>query len=399
MSQKKKELQKLLKDEAAKKELERQKRMKITMIVTAVVVVLIITAAVVIDALRADKTADENGIDYSIGLKDDGKIKGVDVSKIATVADIDSVSKNAEDYYPDKETEDTYINALLEMYPALDDKKGVTVKKGDRISIDYVGYVDGEEYEGGNTNNAGIDMTVGEEGYPGTFEEQIIGHKTGETFDVNIDFEEDFANPDLAGKSVRYAVTINGMLSASEFNDAFVEKYFSSYVSSADEFMEEYRKSLAETNYDKYLIDYIRNNTQVSKIPSGYLKNLEKIERQKDEKQLEALNESYMNLYQKTAYNDVYEMKDMDKTQYEEDIRNRAETAARKNIVIQAAFEKFNLSITNEDINEVLEFYSYTEEDYSVAAERFGEQYINQMAMEKALETYINDNYNLAGQE
>lgn len=392
MSRKKKIMQQRLKEEAARKAVKRQKRGVIAMVIAAGVICGIIAGAIIYDTLNEKETV----LDYSVGLAEDGTIKGVNVAEAVTLADMGAVSTDYHDYLPDQETEDTYIDAMLESYPLLDDTPGVEVKEGDMISIDYVGYVDGVEYEGGNTNKAGIKMTVGSEGYPGDFEQQIIGHKTGETFDIEIDFEEDFANANLAGKHAVYSLTINGMLSKGTFNDEFVSKNFGNYVSSADEFLEMYRKSVAESNFDETLLQYLKDNSSVSDIPENYLKKLQTLEKNKDDKQLQTTNDAYINMYGSAAFKDIYEMKKMDAAQYEEDVKTRAKSNAEKAMIIQAAMEQFNLTVSQDNINAVLSSYAYEEDQYDEAVERFGEPYIYQMAMEKEVEAYLKDNYNLS---
>lgn len=392
MSRKKKIMQQKLKEEAARKALERQKKGKITIAIVAGVICGIIAGAVIFDTIREKEVK----IDYSAGLEADGTIKGIDSSKTVALADMNEVSTDYMDYLPDKETEDTYIDAMLESYPILDDTPGIVVKEGDKISIDYIGYVDGVEYEGGNTNNAGIRMTVGEEGYPGDFEQQIVGHKTGETFDVNIDFDENFGNENLAGKSVVYKLTINGFLTKGTFDDEFVQSTFGSYVSTADEFLEMYRRSAAETNFDNSLLQYVEENSVVSDVPAGYLGKLKKLEKNKDLKQMQTANDAYVNMYGESAYKDIYDMKSMNKEEYDADVKKRAKEAAEKALIIQAAFENFNLTVSQDSINAVLQSYAYEEDQYDEAVERFGEPYIYQMAMEKELESYLKDNFALS---
>ncbi|MGI6117648.1 MAG: FKBP-type peptidyl-prolyl cis-trans isomerase [Bilifractor sp.] len=93
----------------------------------------------------------------------------------------------------------------------LDTTEGVAVEDGDKVNIDYTGYLDGEEFEGGSTEGNGTDLEIGSNTYIDGFEEGIIGHKTGETFDLNLTFPEDYGQSDLAGKDVTFTVTINGI--------------------------------------------------------------------------------------------------------------------------------------------------------------------------------------------
>lgn len=88
---------------------------------------------------------------------------------------------------------------------------GVAVKDGDTVNIDFTGYIDGETFDGGSTNGAGTDLVIGSGGYIAGFEEGIIGHTVGETFDLNLTFPEDYWDEDYAGKDVVFTTTVNGI--------------------------------------------------------------------------------------------------------------------------------------------------------------------------------------------
>lgn len=85
----------------------------------------------------------------------------------------------------------------------------VKVENGDTVNIDYVGYIDGVEFEGGSTDGAGADLVIGSGTYIDGFEEGIIGHTVGETFDLNLSFPDDYWNTEYAGKDVVFTVTLN----------------------------------------------------------------------------------------------------------------------------------------------------------------------------------------------
>lgn len=87
----------------------------------------------------------------------------------------------------------------------------LTVKDGDTVNIDYVGSIDGVEFEGGNTNNAGTDLTIGSGLYIDDFEEQLIGSHPGDTVNVTVTFPEDYQQEDLQGKEALFVVTVNGI--------------------------------------------------------------------------------------------------------------------------------------------------------------------------------------------
>lgn len=87
----------------------------------------------------------------------------------------------------------------------------LTIKEGDKVSIDFVGYVDGEEVEGGNTQGHGIDIVVGDGKLIGDMETQLIGHHPGENFTMTITFADDYKNEDLRGKEATIDMTVNGI--------------------------------------------------------------------------------------------------------------------------------------------------------------------------------------------
>lgn len=87
----------------------------------------------------------------------------------------------------------------------------LTVEDGDTVNIDYTGYVDDVAFDGGSTNGAGADLTIGSGTYIDDFEEQLIGYHVGDTVTVNVTFPEDYGNEELNGKDAVFEVTINGI--------------------------------------------------------------------------------------------------------------------------------------------------------------------------------------------
>lgn len=95
--------------------------------------------------------------------------------------------------------------------PAYNTDKSLTVKDGDTVNIDFVGSVDGVEFEGGNTQGYGADLVIGSHTYIDDFEEQLIGSHPGDKVDVYATFPESYRNQDLAGKEALFKVTLNGI--------------------------------------------------------------------------------------------------------------------------------------------------------------------------------------------
>lgn len=87
----------------------------------------------------------------------------------------------------------------------------LTVEDGDKVNIDYVGSVDGVEFDGGSTQGKGTDLVIGSGLYIDDFEEQLIGHHPGDQVDVYATFPEDYGKEELNGKEALFEVTINGI--------------------------------------------------------------------------------------------------------------------------------------------------------------------------------------------
>ena len=120
----------------------------------------------------------------------------------------DSSGTAETDNTSDTGTSDTSENTDT---PVLSTDNSLTIENGDTVNIDYVGTVDGVEFDGGSTNGAGADLTIGSGRYIDDFEEQLIGSHPGDTVEVNVTFPEDYGNEELSGKDAVFEVVINGI--------------------------------------------------------------------------------------------------------------------------------------------------------------------------------------------
>ena len=80
-------------------------------------------------------------------------------------------------------------------------------QNGDIADIDFEGFVDGVAFEGGKAEH--YNLTLGSGTYIDNFEDQIVGHTPGDTFDVTVTFPEDYGNEDLNGKEAVFETTLN----------------------------------------------------------------------------------------------------------------------------------------------------------------------------------------------
>ncbi|WP_298127496.1 trigger factor [Brevundimonas sp.] len=106
------------------------------------------------------------------------------------------------------------------------DKKGKTVKaaEGDQVTIDFIGKVDGEVFEGGSMNDA--DLVIGSNRFIPGFEEQLKGVKVGDEKTLNVTFPADYGAAHLAGKAATFDVTVKAIKAEAdtEIDDAFASR-------------------------------------------------------------------------------------------------------------------------------------------------------------------------------
>lgn len=98
-------------------------------------------------------------------------------------------------------------------------------KADDRVTIDFVGSVDGEEFEGGKATDFVLFMGQGRM-IPG-FEDGIVGHKAGEQFDIDVTFPEEYHAENLKGKAAKFAITLKKVenMVLPELTEQFVKKF------------------------------------------------------------------------------------------------------------------------------------------------------------------------------
>ena len=99
------------------------------------------------------------------------------------------------------------------------------VAEGNRVNINFIGKVDGEEFEGGKAEDFALEIGQGRM-IPG-FEDGIIGKKAGEEVVVNVTFPEEYHAENLKGKDAEFAITVNKVevQELPELNDEFVTKF------------------------------------------------------------------------------------------------------------------------------------------------------------------------------
>ena len=235
------------------------------------------------------------------------------------------------------------------------------VRDGDVVNIDYVGRIDGEEFDGGS--DEGYDLIIGSGTFIDGFESGLIDHKVGETVTLELTFPEDYGDSTKAGVDAEFDVTINAIQEyvLPPLDDAFVASLgitdeFGNTIGTVDEFRTYVRNYLIESNESQFtqrLEEAIRNTlAEKSKfkkdVPQAMVERINATMVQ--EITMYAMQNYGIDLktYMQLAYMSTEES-------YLDDIRNLAEENVKKNIIIKAVADKENLSLSDEDFQAELE--------------------------------------------
>ena len=147
---------------------------------------------------------------------------------------------------------DEQINHLREHHANMVDAPDSKVAEGDFITLDFVGTVDGEKFEGGESKD--FPLEIGSHKFIGDFEEQLIGLKIGDEKDVKVTFPENYHAKNLADKPAIFHCKINSIKHKElpELNDEFAKKV--SKFETLAEFKADVKKNM-EANAERRAVE------------------------------------------------------------------------------------------------------------------------------------------------
>lgn len=385
------------KREQRRKEVARDKKKQLisriitTAVICAIIAVFVFFAgkSIYLAAIRTTSSSD-----MSAGLTADGKIDGVNVSESVTLADYENITIPDDEVNTDEQVQKD-IDDLLSEYKEISNDVSLEIADGDEVSIDYVGTIDGVEFDGGNSNNAGYDLTIGSGSFVDDFEQQLIGSHPGDNVSVEVTFPDDYSSEDVAGKDAVFAVTINGIYRAAEFNDEFLEKnsLTTDEITTADE----YRASLAdkyyEENLENFLSDYILENSTVNTYPKNYLNIMKSVTKNNDESTASYYNQMFSS-YGMESYSNLWDMTgDKNELEYEKSLTERAKETVKQAMVYQAIFEKAGLTIDMEAAKAEMNEENGDDTYADTVLQSYGEGYMAQNEIHDAVTEYLMELY------
>lgn len=156
----------------------------------------------------ADDYAYLANFSFSDAYDENGYLKGITALDYVTLPDTESFTLSDDATTVSDSDIDNYIsNNILSNYKTTNEITNRAAENGDTVNIDFAGSIDGVAFDGGTGSD--YDLTLGSGTFIDGFEDQIVGHMPGETFDVNVTFPDDYQATNLAGKDAVFATTLN----------------------------------------------------------------------------------------------------------------------------------------------------------------------------------------------
>ena len=222
---------------------------------------------------------DYEAFDYSDGLDESGYWSGIKALDYVTLPeDFGSIALKENDLTPTEDELQQQVDNLLNQYTSSQPVTGRAAQSGDVANIDYTGTVDGVAFTGGTAT--GYDLTLGSHTFIDGFEDQIIGHNIGDTFDVTVTFPEGYGDSTdaegntitLSGKEAVFSVTLNAITQSvvPALTDEWVEANFaaSDDLHTADALRQYFDRALYANNLDNAAMDYLLTNSTFKEVPT-----------------------------------------------------------------------------------------------------------------------------------
>lgn len=221
---------------------------------------------------------DYENFDYSAGLDENGYWSGVKaLDHVKLPEDAAAIPVPKAEVQPTSEEIQAEIDNLLRMNAATTQVTNRAAANGDTVNIDYTGTVDGVAFNGGTA--AGYDLTLGSGSFIDGFEDQVVGHTPGETFDVKVTFPDGYGDTTdaegntmtLSNQKAVFSVTLNYISETvlPTLNDEWVDASFGATddIHTVADLEALCSELLTDANIKDYVMDYLMKNSEFKALP------------------------------------------------------------------------------------------------------------------------------------
>ena len=302
--------------------------------------------------------------------------------------EIDEIQKPAE--VTDEDVENT-IQSSLQMNATQEEITDRPVEDGDIATIDFTGKINGQEFEGGSSTD--YPLTIGSGLFIDGFEDSVIGHNIGDTYDWQGKFPDNYQSAEYAGKDVVFTITVKGIAEESvpELNDNFV-KSVSEKSKSVKEYKEEVRKQLTDDNETSYenqvgqaVWQKVLENTEIKKYPEDEMKELSKTLIDQYKSMAEYAEQDYETYIQEQMGYSVEE--------FEKQVEEAAKASLKQSMVTEAIADKEKIKLSNKEYKEQLKKIadSYMYEDVDALKEAAEEEDLKDIALNNMVREWLKE--------
>lgn len=230
-------------------------------------------------------------------------------------------------------------------------KEDGAVENGDTVNIDFDGYVDGEQFEGGQAD--GYDLEIGSGSFIPGFEDQLVGVKTGEEKDVVVTFPEEYHAEELAGKEATFKTKVNEIKykEVPELDDEIANE-LDSDANSVDEYKENLRKRLSEQKAEE--AENVEKEEAINKATDNATID---IPQAMIDTELDRMVQEFGQRIQQQGLDlqTYFQISGQDESQLREQMKDDAEQRIKINLTLSAIADKENIEANDEDIEKELE--------------------------------------------
>ncbi len=245
------------------------------------------------------------------------------------------------------------VDRALERDAKLVAVEGKAAKKGDIATIDFEGFLDGVAFEGGKGES--YDLELGSGNFIPGFEDQVIGHKVDEEFDIDVTFPEDYGSEELAGKAVVFKIKLHKIMKKElpKYDDEFVKDVsefdtIADYEKNLEEEIKARKEAAADREFENKVMDTLVDNV-VAEIPAVM------IEKEVDNQ----INEFEYRLRSQGMSMDMYmQYLGMDVAALRESYKEGAEKQVKLRLALEKITELEKIEISDEDIETELKTYA-----------------------------------------
>lgn len=294
------------------------------------------------------KTEQSSQQDFKLTNKD-GKVVAVDMDNIEDYITLGEyknlqVTEAPKASVSDEEVDNSIYYSLMTAYDQVEVTEDRAVQKDDTVNIDYTGYMDGEEFEGGSAKDS--DLRIGSGSFIEGFEDGLIGHKKGEEVTLDLTFPIDYQAEEMQGKAVQFKVKINNISQPPQLTDEWAAA--NTDYKTADEFRTAQKERMQKSVDLEYegqvksdLFGMVVESTEFKEYPEALLKQGKKNVRQR-------LDQMYQAQFQMTL-DDYIKQQGISDEEVDKVLTESAQTYLQQNLVVQAIFDAEGIEMSEED--------------------------------------------------